>query len=624
MFGDSAHHYRQVRISNHLFLVPFPATLPCSPPRNLPRRAYRSTLISLLIRLYLLLFLCRWGIGRTDVPKSKSARGIPEWATVVEEVLDHLHIDVCSVMAHSAGAPYALAFANRVPERVRGDVLLLAPWVGSGEFSECTLLLIIRTQRMLIRPPGAGYKWLKYVPHGILKTAQAAEWKIQAWMLGKPPTIAYEGIGYVPKTTSYTPRTTSASNSTSVSSPPSRTPASRATLPRSHRRDEDRPSTANHSNGVGASQIQSRPSLGGSSVFSDYDDLRDFDGRFDSMSTISAKGAIKPSSQPADQQAPPAAFKRKPSRGFLGRLRAGSLHSHSPQHNQTPSPQSTPDHTPTRGSTSALPNISGPGPSGRRLKALRSMSSLKGRGSSNSSAPSGSGSHSVPPKKSSTPPPSLPNPLGGGLDTTLDWMTPADLDRLEQMQEQQQVQSQQSTPMGANRRAGGRRSVSTGPGGSGQAIASFAAHATRSPLAPSVISSSSPGTSTVTSPSSGIAATSSYQAALGNALIVASHAEASKGTHGDLLQILNHDNLPWGFSYGNYPHKVRVWYGDRDEKIAEHAVRWMEKHMGEERCVVKVVKGAEHGLMYRSGVVVEVLECVRDFWVDGEFYYPLF
>lgn len=133
------------------------------------------------------------------------------------------------------------------------------------------------------------------------------------------------------------------------------------------------------------------------------------------------------------------------------------------------------------------------------------------------------------------------------------------------------------------------------------------------------MSSNSPGTSTVTSPSSGIAATSSYQAALGNALIVASHAESSKGTHGDLLQILNHDNLPWGFSYGNYPHKVRVWYGDRDEKIAEHAVRWMEKHMGEERCVVKVVKGAEHGLMYRSGVVVEVLECVRDFWVDGEY-----
>ena len=74
-----------------------------------------------------------WGLGRTEVPKSKSARGIPEWASIVEEVLDQLDIEQCSVMAHSAGAPYAMAFANRYPERIRGDVCLLAPWVAGGE-----------------------------------------------------------------------------------------------------------------------------------------------------------------------------------------------------------------------------------------------------------------------------------------------------------------------------------------------------------------------------------------------------------------------------------------------------------------------------------------------------------
>jgi pimeloyl-ACP methyl ester carboxylesterase len=61
------------------------------------------------------------------------ARGIPEWASAVEEVLDLLRIDQCSVMAHSAGAPYALSFANKVPERIRGEILLLAPWVGGVE-----------------------------------------------------------------------------------------------------------------------------------------------------------------------------------------------------------------------------------------------------------------------------------------------------------------------------------------------------------------------------------------------------------------------------------------------------------------------------------------------------------
>ena len=126
-----------------------------------------------------------------------------------------------------------------------------------------------------------------------------------------------------------------------------------------------------------------------------------------------------------------------------------------------------------------------------------------------------------------------------------------------------------------------------------------------------------PAPSTMTSPSAGIAASSAYQAALGNALIVAAHAESARGTHGDLLQILNHEQHPWGFSYSAYPHRVRVWYGDRDEKIAENAVLWMERAMGEGRCEVKVVKGADHGLMYRSSVVIEVLERVRDFWADG-------
>jgi pimeloyl-ACP methyl ester carboxylesterase len=69
-------------------------------------------------------------MGKTDTPKSKLAKGIPEWATAVEEILDLLRIEQCSVMAHSAGAPYALSFANRCASRIRGDVLLLAPWVG--------------------------------------------------------------------------------------------------------------------------------------------------------------------------------------------------------------------------------------------------------------------------------------------------------------------------------------------------------------------------------------------------------------------------------------------------------------------------------------------------------------
>ena len=124
---------------------------------------------------------------------------------------------------------------------------------------------------------------------------------------------------------------------------------------------------------------------------------------------------------------------------------------------------------------------------------------------------------------------------------------------------------------------------------------------------------SSPRTETEESATSGI----SYQAALGNALIAASHAESSKGTHGDLMQILNHDRQPWGFSYSAYPHNVRIWYGERDERIAENAVRWMENTMGQDKCDVKVVKGGDHALMFKSGVVVEVLEYISDCWRSG-------
>ncbi|KAF8272977.1 hypothetical protein EI94DRAFT_1783325 [Lactarius quietus] len=464
-----------------------------------------------------LITIDRWGIGRTEVPKSKTARGIPEWASAVEEILDLLHIDQCSVMAHSAGAPYALSFANKVPERIRGEIFLLAPWVGGVE--------------------GAGYKWLKYVPTGILKTAQAAEWKVQAWMLGKPPAVAYQGIGYDAKSiVSVAPQSTYARHSTDRKSKP--------VPPIPLAVDTRRPSHA--------------------SSVSSYDDLRDFEGRFDSRSTLGARSSGSHRSRSVSESKHRQPFSRKTSRGFLTRLRGGSTQLQ---------PQSLPDKSAPSG--------------GRRLKALRSMGSLRGR---SSAAPSNKavGSLRVPPQ--------LTVDADLGFDT-FNWS--AATNPGDSSPGDPPISPLEPTP---NRRAAGRRSVSY----------SSAAR----PPPPSIASSSR--TSVPPSPTSqgrgSITATSAYQAALGNALIVAAHAESSRGTHSDLLQILNHDQQPWGFSYAAYPHAVRVWYGDRDEKIAENAVRWMERTMGPGRCRVQVVRGADHGLMYRSSVVVEVLERVRDIW----------
>ncbi|PPQ70749.1 hypothetical protein CVT24_000860 [Panaeolus cyanescens] len=467
----------------------------------------------------------RWGLGRTE-PRPKSSKGIIQWASVVEEVLDLLHIDQCSVMAHSAGAPYALSFANKLPHRIRGDVCLLAPWVGGSESSKnipvsCTS----NPADGLI----GGYKWLKYVPNSILKTAQAAEWKIQAWMIGKPPTIAYEGIGYT--------------------APPIAKSLSSESSPRP-------------SQNLGA-DVKPRPSIG-SSTFSDYDDLRDFDGRFESRSTLGIRSQTNPEGVYVT--------KRKTSRGILEILKG--------------SPTVSPQH----------PQDKEKPPSSKRLKGLRSMGSLKSKSSRATLS-----------RKSEPPSPQLPPPLhidiGLGLENMAFTTSPRDMSTYN-------LPAVTPSPyvnggVGPQPRASGRRSISF----------------TSSKAATSIPSSPSPS-AFATSFTHSVGGHPNHQAALGNALIAASHAESSKGTHSDLLQILNHENHSWGFSYAAYPHKVRVWYGDKDEKIAENAVRWMERTMGPDKCLVKVVKGADHGLMYRSSAVVDVLELILSSWREDRLNQP--
>jgi pimeloyl-ACP methyl ester carboxylesterase len=467
-----------------------------------------------------------------------------EWAAAVEEVLDLLQIGQCSVMAHSAGAPYALSFANKVPGRIKGAVCLLAPWVGGREGGE--LLMAHISTHLVANCHSGSYKWLKYVPNGILKTAQAAEWKIQAWMIGKPPRLAFEGIGHI-----------AASRSTydAKSIPRCKSPL--------------------RSNGdtltVSYPSMDRRPSFG-SGTFSEYDDLGDFDGRFESRSTL---GAMSVSQQGCQNGNDPnnSVSKRKLPRNFLRRRKAGST---------TQSP---------------VEEKAGASSAGRKLKALRSMSSLKAKASASAtSRKSDSAIPKIPPALNLECPPGFDE---FGRRSPLD-PTPA-FTRFSRPDDFYSTLPKYATP--PNDRANGRRSISfSAPAGSPKSMPS---------------SPSSPVPSTFSSPYSPSVPGIRYQAALGNALIAASHAESANGTHSDLLQVLNRENHSWGFSYATYPHNVRVWYGDKDEKIAENGIRWMERTMGDERCHVKVVKGADHGLMYKSSVVVEILEHFREYWRDG-------
>lgn len=123
-----------------------------------------------------LICIDRWGMGKTDdLPSDK--RGVLEWSNVVAEVTDRLAIRKFSLLAHSAGAPYAMATTLMHSERLVGPVHLLAPWVSPQIES--------------------GYKWLRYVPDGVIKTAQAAEWRMQGWKLGvgaRPSTSSGDDV----------------------------------------------------------------------------------------------------------------------------------------------------------------------------------------------------------------------------------------------------------------------------------------------------------------------------------------------------------------------------------------------------------------------------------------------
>ena len=125
---------------------------------------YNELAASLGLRL---ICIDRWGIGRTDnIPPDQ--RNIMGWSFVVEQVADLLAIDKFSILAHSAGAPFAAAMALLFPHRIQGPLHLLAPWTGVQQDS--------------------GYRWLRYIPDGVIKTAHAAEWKIQSWKLNKEGT----------------------------------------------------------------------------------------------------------------------------------------------------------------------------------------------------------------------------------------------------------------------------------------------------------------------------------------------------------------------------------------------------------------------------------------------------
>ncbi|BGP37192.1 hypothetical protein JCM10449v2_001097 [Rhodotorula kratochvilovae] len=468
-----------------------------------------------------LICIDRWGLGRTSaVPDAQ--RGFVEWSSVVAELASPAHLDLgaFSILAHSAGAPYAVAATlhGALAPRVRGAVHLLAPWV-SGEADSLAGM----------------YRYLKYVPSGVLKTAQAAEWRMQGWRLGKPPALVHAPVGWDAKT-------------------------GRLMNGEELEHEEERRSEAagegvvllNGGSPTNTRKLEDMYPEGALIKAGPAATLSPGKGRGLKASIGGLFGAGSPKRSPAGGNVDP--FDASPGS-------RNSLLLPSPSPNRRASffggmSRSTPP--PESSSTASSRSLA---PSGLPMPSRRS--------SIFSLSPSSS------PTTPTTPVPARQPSLAPSIASS---HAPA------------------PTPPPLR-----RERLSSTASASTHSSSSLPRERERTPIAPGTLI---------------------------DGLLRASHAESLGGGTSDLLVLLERTASPsegsgrgMGFAYADVPHRVKVWYGDRDDRISLGSIRWLEKELdrgvagaGGKACEVRIVEGADHGLMANSRVMLEVLESIADEW----------
>ena len=99
------------------------------------------------------------------------------------------------------------------------------------------------------------------------------------------------------------------------------------------------------------------------------------------------------------------------------------------------------------------------------------------------------------------------------------------------------------------------------------------------------------------------------ESSLATAILRASHSEALQGGTADLLAILGKDSKDWGFSYTHIEHPCQVWLGEKDDKIGDRGVRWMEREM--KRCRVEIVENEGHNLLASGRTMLKVFAALQ-------------
>ena len=112
----------------------------------------------------------RPGIGESEACTDGSGKPL-NWADDVTIICNQLGITKFSLLAHSAGAVYALAAALRLPQQVRGRLHLMAPWIPPSQMTS-----IGTSQKELVPAANVPYsqKILRILPASFLKAANSS------------------------------------------------------------------------------------------------------------------------------------------------------------------------------------------------------------------------------------------------------------------------------------------------------------------------------------------------------------------------------------------------------------------------------------------------------------------
>lgn len=123
----------------------------------------------------------RPGVGESD-PIEEAERTVLNWPDDVLYICQSLKITKFSILAHSAGAIYALATALRMPGHIRGKIHLLAPWIPPSQMEGVVGAKVVVGQSKVdgkeekVRVGGipASQRFLRSLPTPILKAANSS------------------------------------------------------------------------------------------------------------------------------------------------------------------------------------------------------------------------------------------------------------------------------------------------------------------------------------------------------------------------------------------------------------------------------------------------------------------